>query len=129
MGSIPGLEDPLEKEMATHSSNLVREISWTEEPGGLQPWGYKRAKHNLTTKTAAAKSYTEVSKQVPTSFRLSFFISNPISQRCYEERKEKCEVIHTPKLHKYGFPGGSAVKNSPTIQETRVRSLGLEDLL
>ena len=96
---------------------------------GYSPWGYKRAKHNLTTKTAAAKSYTEVSKQVPTSFRLSFFISNPISQRCYEEHKEKCEVIHTPKLHKYGFPGGSAVKNSPTIQETRVRSLGLEDLL
>ena len=39
MGSIPGLEDPLEKKMATHSSNLVREISWTEEPGGLQSMG------------------------------------------------------------------------------------------
>ena len=39
MGSIPGLENPLEKEMATHSSNLVREISWTEEPGGLQSMG------------------------------------------------------------------------------------------
>ena len=39
MGSIPELEDPLEKEMATHSSNLVREISWTEDPGGLQSVG------------------------------------------------------------------------------------------
>ena len=29
-------EDPLEKEMATHSSNLAWEIPWTEEPGGLQ---------------------------------------------------------------------------------------------
>ena len=29
-------EDPLEKEMATHSSILAWEISWTEEPGGLQ---------------------------------------------------------------------------------------------
>ena len=33
-GSIPG-EDPLEKEMATHSNILVWEIPWTEEPGGL----------------------------------------------------------------------------------------------
>ena len=34
---VPSLggEDPLEKEMATHSSILVREIPWTEEPDGL----------------------------------------------------------------------------------------------
>ena len=31
-----GQEDPLEKEMATHSNILVWEIPWTEEPGGLQ---------------------------------------------------------------------------------------------
>ena len=30
-----GWEDPLEKEMATHSSILAWEIPWTEEPGGL----------------------------------------------------------------------------------------------
>ena len=30
-----GQEDPLEKEMATHSSILTKEIPWTEEPGGL----------------------------------------------------------------------------------------------
>ena len=33
----PCLEDVLEKEMATHSSILAGETSWTEEPGGLQP--------------------------------------------------------------------------------------------
>ena len=32
----PGLEDLLEKEMATHSSNLAWEISWTEDPGRLE---------------------------------------------------------------------------------------------
>ena len=32
-----GGKDPLEKEMATHSNMLAWEISWTEEPGGLQP--------------------------------------------------------------------------------------------
>ena len=35
MGSIPGQEDPLEKEMATHSNILAWEIPWTEEAGGL----------------------------------------------------------------------------------------------
>ena len=35
VGSIPELEDPLEKEMATHSSILAWEITWTEDPGGL----------------------------------------------------------------------------------------------
>ena len=32
---IPGSEDPLEKKMATHSSILIWEILWTEEPDGL----------------------------------------------------------------------------------------------
>ena len=35
-GLIPGWEDPLEKEMATHSSTFVCRIPWTEEPGGSQ---------------------------------------------------------------------------------------------
>ena len=34
-GSIPGSEDPLEKEMATHSNILAYIIPWTEEPGRL----------------------------------------------------------------------------------------------
>ena len=36
--------------MATHSSILAREISWIEEPGGLQSMGSKRVRHNLATK-------------------------------------------------------------------------------
>ena len=35
----PGQEDPLEKEMATHSSILAWRIQWTEEPSGLQSMG------------------------------------------------------------------------------------------
>ena len=38
-----GQEDPLEKEMATHSSILVWEIPWTEEPGGLQSMGSQKS--------------------------------------------------------------------------------------
>jgi len=41
-----GLEDPLEKGMATHSSILAWRILWTEEPGGLQSMGSQRVGHN-----------------------------------------------------------------------------------
>ena len=41
-----GWEDPLEKEMATHSSTLAWKIPWTEEPGGLQSMGSQRVRHN-----------------------------------------------------------------------------------
>ena len=45
-----GQEDPLEKEMATHSSILAWRIPWTEEPGGLQFMGLKRVRHDWVTK-------------------------------------------------------------------------------
>ena len=39
-------EDPLEKEMATHSSILAWRIPWTEEPSGIQSTGSQRVGHN-----------------------------------------------------------------------------------
>ena len=41
-----GWEDPLEKEMATHSSVLAWRIPWMEEPGGLQSMGSQRVGHD-----------------------------------------------------------------------------------
>ena len=41
-----GQEDPLEKEMAPHSSTLVWKIPWTEERGRLQSMGWQRVRHN-----------------------------------------------------------------------------------
>ena len=41
-----GREDPLEKEMATHSSTLALKIPWTEEPGKLQSMGLERVRHD-----------------------------------------------------------------------------------
>ena len=41
-----GQEDPLKKEMATHSSILARKIPWTEEPGGPQSMGSQRGGHD-----------------------------------------------------------------------------------
>ena len=42
-------EDPLEEEMATHSSVLAWEMTWTDEPGGLQSMGSQRVRYELAT--------------------------------------------------------------------------------
>ena len=41
-----GLDDPLEKGMATYSSILARRLSWTERPGGLQSMESQRVRHD-----------------------------------------------------------------------------------
>ena len=45
VGSL-GREDPLEKEMAIHSSTIAWKIPWTEEPGRLQSMGSQRVEHD-----------------------------------------------------------------------------------
>ena len=46
MSSIPGLADPLEKGVATHSNILAWRIPWTKEPGELQSTGSQRVEYN-----------------------------------------------------------------------------------
>ena len=41
-----GREDPLEKEMGTHSSILAWRIPWTKDPGGYHLWGFQRVGHD-----------------------------------------------------------------------------------
>ena len=50
-----GQEDPLEEEVATHSSILAWKIPWSEEPGELQSMGSKRVRHDLVTKQQQQK--------------------------------------------------------------------------
>ena len=45
-----GQKDPMEKQMATHSSILAWRIPWTEEPGGRQSMGSQRVNDNRVTK-------------------------------------------------------------------------------
>ena len=61
-----GWEDPLEKEMATHSSILAWRIPWTEEPGGLQSTGSQRVGHDWAT--SLHFSHVTFWKQVPLRF-------------------------------------------------------------
>ena len=51
-----GWEDPLEKEMATHSSIHAWKILWTEEPGGLQSMGSQRGRAQLSDFSLAPES-------------------------------------------------------------------------
>ena len=60
MGLIPGWEDPLEEEMATHSTIFAWKIPWTQEPGGYSPWGHKEPKthaHTCMAGKSVPKSY------------------------------------------------------------------------
>ena len=55
----PGWEDPLEKEMATHSSILVWRILWTEEPGRLQSMGSQRVGTRLSDFSGSALNWAQ----------------------------------------------------------------------
>ena len=54
--SILQLANPLEKEIATQSSIFAWEISWTEEPGGLQSMGLQKSQTDLVTKQPPSDS-------------------------------------------------------------------------
>ena len=55
-------EDPLEEEMATHSSILAWRIPWTEEPGRLQSMGSQRVRHD---RSDLARVHVTTSTQTP----------------------------------------------------------------
>ena len=52
-----GWENPLEKEMVTHSSIFAWRIPWTEEPGRLQSTGWQRVGHDWVTSLSHASYY------------------------------------------------------------------------
>ena len=58
-----GGEDPLEEEMAAHSSILAWEISWTEEPGRLQSMGLQRVGHDRETEHTLTLKNQEISQK------------------------------------------------------------------
>ena len=55
-------EDPLEKEVPTHTSILAWEIPWTQEPGGLQSMESQRVRHDLLAKQQQHNIYSKVPK-------------------------------------------------------------------
>ena len=66
-------EDPLEKEMATHSSVLAWEIPRTEEPGGLQSTGSPRVGHDLVTEHARRTNFWTSFKDTESSSKVYLY--------------------------------------------------------
>ena len=70
-----GREDPLEKEMAIHSSTLAWKIPWMEERGRLQPMGLQRVGHNWATSLFFLSFWWKY-RVPPTPAQLSILINN-----------------------------------------------------
>ena len=117
-----GQKDPPEKEMATHSSILAREIPWLEEPGRLQSLWSQRVRHNWLIHHHR-DFHKGVSACGEGGFSLPFLTTlNPKTegrqgsvpgwasgQPVLSRNKERLNKEQTFS----GFPGGSGVKNPP----------------
>ena len=92
MSSVPGLDNPLEKEMSTHSSILAWKIPWREEPGGLQSTGSQESDNDLETKP--------LTTTVDTAKGIWAIHSEPLRneensfQKCLYKSQEKAALIH-----------------------------------
>ena len=90
-----GWEDPLEKEMANHSSTLAWKIPWTEEPGRLQSLGLQRVGHNWATSLSLFFHFRFVIAFLPSSkcFLISWMQSP--SAVILEPKKIKSVTVST----------------------------------
>ena len=88
-------EDPLEKEMATHSSILDWRISWTKEPGRLQSMWLQRVGHDSGTKPPTIHgiclSY-HTDMKGPLRFLISCIL---VSLREFDSMNLNCKSLHT----------------------------------
>ena len=82
-----GQEDPLKKEMATHSSILAWRIPWTEEPGGVQSMGSQRVGHDRATCTSL---WVLGSLFLGKDFLVPTWDGSP----CYKTERNMCERWH-----------------------------------
>ena len=80
-----GQEDPLEKEMATHSSTLAWKIPWTEKPGRLQSMASQRVGHDWATSPSLSFS---IQKFCP---RLSLTLISP--NKAYRTKPERVWLL------------------------------------
>ena len=90
-----GWEDPLEKEMAIHSSTLAWRIPWTEDPGGLQSVGSQIVRHNLATNITISGNQRENLFCLP-SFWIypSFFVVSPGSSQSGSRHSSPRALTH-----------------------------------
>jgi len=90
-----GREDPLEKEMAIHSSSTVWKIPWTEEPGRLQSMGSQRVGHNWATSLhfTLLQWHGIYKKRSLSAFHLSYILTNSIKAH-FPVNSVKCHLVN-----------------------------------
>ena len=98
-----GWEDPLEKEMAIHSSILAWRIPWIEEPGGLQSMGSQRVRHNWVTLLYLTLLYLRLHRDhcPRLNGRLSLILTNPAESDRNSVSSSACilsSICRTPVL-------------------------------
>ena len=136
-----GWQDPLEEELATHSSILAGEIPWTEAPGGLPPMGSRKSRTQLSS-WAHISCLQRKRKNVCQSCLLRNWLSKVRSSEGYENLViqlypsfscsshikifHKCSIFRLDFLTKQSFkisksstgtgkPGGLPSRGSPSV--------------
>ena len=85
-----GWEDPLEKEMAIHSSTIAWKIPWTEEPGRLQSMGSQRVRHDWATSLSLSLYVIWIPSQFKNKWKIKIKPKKEISI----EAENSEEVLH-----------------------------------
>ena len=97
----PGWEDPLEKEMATHSSTLAWKIPWMGEPGRLQSMGPQRVRHDWATSLGSLLDYTlKLMKDLLWMLWVLYISLNRVDVLCYSRPLSVLEL----QLLSFGWP-------------------------
>ena len=133
-----GQEDPLEEEIATHSSMFAWKIPWTKEPGGYSPCDH-RVRHNWACTHKVNKTWTALLSLCYSGIYVCILVS--LEENWGRESNICCVFAMCQTLHLFMILfsvrvilfrvslGSLLVKNLPAMGETRVRSLGWEDTL
>ena len=105
-----GLEDPLEKELSTHSSIFAWKIPWTEEPGRLQSMALQRVEHDWVTNTSPV---AQMVKKLPSVREISVI---SLGQKDHLQKEMATHSsIHAWRIPWTGEPGGLQSIESQTV--------------
>ena len=96
-----GWEDPLEEEMATHSSILAWRIPWTEEPGGLQSTGLQRVGHDWATSHAHTQSWSQEMNFSASGYLCLFTEVWTLGTNSIQESKDCIKMLHHGPYHSF----------------------------
>ena len=121
-----GQEDPLEKEMATHSSILAWRIPWKEEPGGLQSTGLQRVGHDWATSLSLSWSFFKKCGIVPLDFYYTLKGKWSKSRRNKSKCSAEVRSSHSnwlPINHSWPFIKGHLLESLTRLQHSHVRTV------